>query len=184
MFVKVTGCLFPFMLLSPGFIVNFSQHQATHLLWTCFSNALSSHSLSTEISPHQTQRNEKFCLESLWLMPLSHHKLWDLFARQIQGKVFVGSLDRKGVLLAHHAGPLISQARVAAAAAAVTQLLGAAERVAVGSVLAELCPLQAVFLVKPDVVQRLAVPVSRRLGLSASRCLEVRSNNLHQTLIK
>lgn len=80
----------------------------------------------------------------------SHHKLGDLLAGQIQGEVFVGSLDGERVLLSAHARALIRQALVAAA---VAELLGAAEGVAVGGVLAELRPLQAVLLVEADVVQ-------------------------------
>lgn len=72
------------------------------------------------------------------------------------------------MLLAEHASALIGEALIAAAAAvAVAQLLGAAERVAVSGVLAELRPLQAVLLVEPDVVQRLAVSVGGGLRLPA-----------------
>lgn len=77
------------------------------------------------------------------------------------------------MLLAEHAGALVGEALVAAA---VAQLLGAAERVAVGGVLAELRPLQAVLLVEPDVVQRLAVPVGRRLRLPGRGCLQGESD--------
>lgn len=106
--------------------------------------------------------------------PPSHHELGDLVAGQVQGEVLVGSLDGKRVLLAEHAGALIGEALIDAA---VAQLLGAAERVAVGGVLAELRPLQAVLLVEPDVVKRLAVPVGGRLRLPARRRLE--SNKLN-----
>lgn len=92
------------------------------------------------------------------MFPPSHHKLRDLVAGQVQGEVFVGSLDGERVLLAAHACALIGEALVAAA---VAELLGAAERVAVGGVLAELRPLQAVLLVEPHVVERLAVSVGR-----------------------
>lgn len=74
---------------------------------------------------------------------------------------------------AQHAGALVGQALVPAA---VAQLLGAAEGVAVGGVLAELRPLQAVLLVEPDVVQRLAVAVGGRLGLPARRRLRGQRN--------
>lgn len=63
-----------------------------------------------------------------------------------------------------NAGPLLGLAVVAAA---VAQLLSAAERVAVGGVLAELRPLLAVLVVQPDVVQRLAVAVGGGLRLPA-----------------
>lgn len=82
-----------------------------------------------------TQRNKKVTLRSACL---SHHKLWDLIASQIQGKVLVCSLDGKGMLLVDHTGTMIGQALVAIA---VTQLLSTAKCVAVCSVLAELCPL-------------------------------------------
>lgn len=100
--------------------------------------------------------------------PPSHHKLRDLFTGQVQGEVLVGSFDGKWVLLAEHASALIGEVLIDAA---VAQLLGTAERVTVCSVLAELRPLQAVLLVEPDVVKRLAVPVGRRLRLPACRCL-------------
>lgn len=84
---------------------------------------------------------------------LSHDKLGNLFAGQVQREVLVGSLDGKWVLLAKHASTLIGKALIAAAsAAAVTQLLSATECVAVGGVLAELRPLQAVLLIEADVV--------------------------------
>lgn len=73
------------------------------------------------------------------------------------------------MLLSQHAGALLREALIAAAA--VTQLLGAAEGVAVRGVLAELRPLQAVLLIEADVVEGLAVPVGRRLRLPARRCL-------------
>lgn len=101
--------------------------------------------------------------------PPSHHKLGHLFARQVQGEVLICSFDGKRVLLRQHAGALLCEALVAAAA--VAQLLGAAEGVAVRGVLAELRPLQAVLLIEADVVQGLAVPVGRRLRLPARRCL-------------
>lgn len=82
----------------------------------------------------------------------SHDKLGNLIAGQVQREVLVGSLDGKRVLLAKHAGTLIGQALIAAAAAAVAQLLSATECVAVGGVLAELRPLQAVLLIEADVV--------------------------------
>lgn len=104
----------------------------------------------------------------------SHHKLGDLLAGQIQGEVFVGSLDGEWVLLSAHAGALIRQTLVAAA---VAELLGAAEGVAVGGVLAELRPLQAVLLVEADVVQRLTVAVGRGLWLPARGRLRVERNN-------
>lgn len=72
------------------------------------------------------------------------------------------------MLLTAHAGALVGEALVAAA---VAELLGAAERVAVGGVLAQLRPLQTVLLVEPDVVERLAVSVGRGLRFSASRRL-------------
>lgn len=72
------------------------------------------------------------------------------------------------MLLAEGAGALLRQARLPAA---VAQLLSAAERVAVGGVLAELRPLLAVLLVEPDVVERLAVAVGGRAGLPARRGL-------------
>lgn len=100
--------------------------------------------------------------------PPSHHKLGHLFARQVQGEVLICSFDWKWVLLCQHAGALPGEALIAAA---VTQLLGAAEGVAVCGVLAELRPLQAVLLIEADVVQGLAVPVGRRLRLPARRCL-------------
>lgn len=81
------------------------------------------------------------------------------------------------MLLGQHAGTLLSEALVAAA---VTQLLGAAEGVAVRGVLAELRPLQAVLLIEADVVEGLAVPVGRRLRLPARRCL--RGKTTDQTL--
>lgn len=101
-------------------------------------------------------------------LPPSHHELRHLFARQVQGEVLICSFDGKRVLLAEHSGALLSQALVAAA---VTQLLGTAEGVTVGGVLAELGPLQAVLLIEADVVQGLAVAVRGRLRLPAHRCL-------------
>lgn len=76
------------------------------------------------------------------------------------------------MLLAQHAGALVGEALVAAA---VAQLLGAAKRVTVCRVLTELRPLQAVLLIEPDVVEGLAVPVSRRLRLPARRRLRGRA---------
>lgn len=78
------------------------------------------------------------------------------------------------MLLVEHAGALIGEALIAAA---VTQLLGAAERVTVCGVLAELRPLQAVLLVEPNIVKRLAVPVGGRLRLPACRRLQGRATN-------
>lgn len=103
-------------------------------------------------------------------LPPSHHKLRHLFAGQVQGEVLICPFDGKRVLLAEHSGALLSQALVAAA---VTQLLGTAEGVAVRRVLAELRPLQAVLLIEADVVQGLAVAVGGRLGLPARRRLRV-----------
>ena len=80
------------------------------------------------------------------------------------------------MLLAAHAGALVGEALVAAA---VAQLLGAAERVAVGGVLAELRPLQTVLLVEPDVIERLAVSVGGGLRFPACRRLRVESNKSH-----
>ena len=88
----------------------------------------------------------------------SHYKLWDLVAGQVKGEVFAGPLDGERVLLPADPSALLCQTLVAAA---VVELLGAAERVAVGGVLAELRPLHAALLVEPDVVQRLAVSVCR-----------------------
>lgn len=65
--------------------------------------------------------------------PPSHHKLRDLLAGQVQREVLVGSLDGKRVLLTEHACALIGEALIPAA---VAQLLGAAEGVTVGGVLA------------------------------------------------
>lgn len=134
---------------------------------------LSTYSLRAETSPRLTRRSRTGHPEATLYPPPSHHKLGDLFAGQVQGKVLVGSLDGKRVLLVQHAGALIGETLIAAA---VAQLLGAAKRVAVGGVLAELRPLQAVLLVEPDVVKRLAVPVGRRLRLPARRCLREESN--------
>lgn len=106
-------------------------------------------------------------------LPPSHHELGHLFARQVQGEVLICSFDRKWVLLAEHPGALVSEALVAAA---VAQLLGAAEGVTVRGVLAELRPLQAVLLIEADVVEGLAVPVGRRLRLPAHRCLRGENN--------
>lgn len=78
------------------------------------------------------------------------------------------------MLLAEHSGALLSQALVAAA---VTQLLGTAEGVAVRGVLAELRPLQAVLLIEADVVQGLAVAVRGRLRLPAHRRLWVKTTD-------
>lgn len=78
------------------------------------------------------------------------------------------------MLLAEHSGALLSQALVAAA---VAQLLGAAEGVAVRGVLAELRPLQAVLLIEADVVEGLAVAVGGRLRLPAHRCLRVKTTD-------
>lgn len=104
----------------------------------------------------------------------SHYELGDLVAGQVQGEVFVGSFDGKRVLLARHAGALIGEGLVSAA---IAQLLGAAERVTVCSVLAELRPLQAVLLIEPDVVKRLAVPVGGRRRLPARRGLQAKATN-------
>ena len=134
---------------------------------------LSSRSLRAETSPRLTRRSEKGHPEVASFAPPSHHELGDLFAGQVQGEVLVGSLDGERVLLAEHAGTLVGEALVAAA---VAQLLGAAEGVAVGRVLAELRPLQAVLLVEPDVIERLAVAVGRRLRLPARRRLQVEKN--------
>lgn len=41
-------------------------------------------------------------------LPLSHHKLGHLFARQVQGEVLICSFDGKRVLLAEHSGTLLS----------------------------------------------------------------------------
>lgn len=76
------------------------------------------------------------------------------------------------MLLSQHPGTLLSQALVAAA---VAQLLGTAEGVAVGGVLAELRPLQAVLLIETDVVQGLTVAVSGRRRFPACRCLRVKT---------
>lgn len=78
------------------------------------------------------------------------------------------------MLLSQHSGALLSQALVAAAAA-VAQLLGAAEGVAVGGVLAELRPLQAVLLIETDVVQGLTVAVGGRRRFPACRRLRVKT---------
>lgn len=78
------------------------------------------------------------------------------------------------MLLAGHAGALIGEGLVAAA---VAQLLGAAERITVCGVLAELRPLQAVLLIEPDVVERLAVPVGGRRRLPARRGLMAKPTN-------
>ena len=134
---------------------------------------LSSYSLRAETSPCLTQRSGTGHPEATLYPPPSHHKLRDLFAGQVQGKVLVGSLDGKRVLLGEHASALIGEALISAA---VAQLLGTAKRIAVGGVLAELRPLQAVLLVEPDVVKWLAVPVGRRLRLPARWCLRVESN--------
>lgn len=87
-------------------------------------------------------------------VPPSHHKLGDLVGGQVQREVLVGSLDWEWVLLAEHACALIGQALIAAAADAATvpQLLSTTKCVAVGGVLAELRPLQAVFLIEADVI--------------------------------
>lgn len=107
-------------------------------------------------------------------LPPSHHELRHLFARQVQGEVLICSFDWKRVLLGEHSGALLSQALVAAA---VAQLLGAAEGVAVRGVLAELRPLQAVLLIEADVVEGLAVAVGGRLRLPAHRCLRVKTTD-------
>lgn len=104
-------------------------------------------------------------------VPPSHHELGHLLARQIQGEVLICSFDGKRVLLSQHPGALLSQALVAAA---VAQLLGTAEGVAVGGVLAEFRPLQAVLLVETDVVQGLTVAVGGRRRLPTCRCLRVK----------
>lgn len=105
-------------------------------------------------------------------MPPSHHELRHLLARQVQGEVFICSFDGKRVLLSQHSCALLSQALVAAA---VAQLLGTAEGVAVGGVLAELRPLQAVLLIETDVVQGLTVAVGGRRRFPACRCLRVKT---------
>lgn len=116
---------------------------------------LSSPSLSAEISPRLTLRSEKG--HSVAPVRPSHHKLGHLVIGQVQREVLVGSFDGEWVLVTKHTGALLAHTLVPAA---VAQLLGAAERVAVSRVLAKLRPLQTVLLVEPDVVQRLAVTVS------------------------
>ena len=136
--------------------------QFTHLfhplprIETTSPTLLPSRSLRAETSSDTEERGGQPEARLVPAPPPSHHELRDLVACQVQGEVLVCSLDGEGVLLAEHAGALVGQALVAAA---VAQLLGTAERVAVGGVLAELRPLQEVLLVEPDVVERLAVPV-------------------------
>lgn len=65
----------------------------------------------------------------------SHHKLWDLVAGKLQGEVLAGPLDGKAVKLVT-ADPGALLGKVALVTTAVAQLLGTAEGVAVGGVLA------------------------------------------------
>lgn len=99
----------------------------------------------------------------------SHHKLGHFVCGQVQGEVLVGALDGEGRGVGADAGALLRQALVARGNG--VQLLGAAERVAVGGVLAQVGPLGDAPLVQPHVIQRLAVAVSGALPLLANHRL-------------